>query len=143
MAWISVLVLVLILLVAPIVFAGGFGGVTLDGLLHVNTFEDTTFFHCVVRLGMELAWSFQGLAIVLLIVTTTSESFDCVDLMIVVTGSFTPEFITVVSVPVPSFSEVPIIVAARSVTVKLPAVVLIVVLSGRLVVLLTSSEVFV
>ena len=137
------MVLVLILLVAPIVFAGGFGGVTLDGLLHVNTFEDTTFFHCVVRLGMELAWSFQGLAIVLLIVTTTSESFDCVDLMIVVTGSFTPEFITVVSVPVPSFSEVPIIVAARSVTVKLPAVVLIVVLSGRLVVLLTSSEVFV
>jgi hypothetical protein len=142
MARIPVLVLVLVLLVVPIAFAGGFGGVTLDGLLHVNTFEDTTFFHCVVGLRMELAWSFQGFVVVLLIVATTSESFDRVDLMIVVTGSFTPEFITVVTTPISSFLEVPIIIVARSATVKPPAVVAIVVSPGRVVILLTSSDVF-
>ena len=112
------------------------------GLLCVNDFKDTTFFHCVVRLGVELTWSFQGFIVVLLIVTMTSESLDRVDLMIVVMGSFTPKFIMVVAAPVPSFSEVAIIIAVRTAIVKLPEVVAIVVSLRRLVVLLTPSNVF-
>ena len=62
--------------------------------------------------------------------------------MVVVTGPFTPEFITVVTAPVPPLSEVPIIVAARIAAVKPPAAVTIIISSGRLVILLTSSDVF-
>ena len=91
---------------------------------------------------MELAWSFQGFVVVLLIVATTSESFDCVDLTVIVTGSFTPEFITVAAAPVPPFSEVPIIIAVGIVTVKQPTIVTIIILLGRLVVLLASSDIF-
>jgi hypothetical protein len=112
------------------------------GLLCVNAFEDTTFFYCVVGLGVELSWSFQGFIVVHLIVTMTSESLDHVELMIVVMGSFTPKFITVVAAPIPSFSEVAIINAVRTTTVKSPAVVTIAVSLRRLVVLLTPSNVF-
>ena len=91
---------------------------------------------------MELAWFFQGFVIVLLIVVSTSESFDRVDIMVVVTGSFTPKFITVVAAPVPPFSEVPIIVVARIATVKPLMIITIFILSGRLVVLLASSDIF-
>ena len=91
---------------------------------------------------MELAWSFQGFVVVLLIVVMTSESFDRVDLLVIVTRSLTPEFITVVAAPVPPLSEVSIVVASRIVTVKPSVVVAIAISSGRLVVLLTSSDVF-
>jgi hypothetical protein len=57
-ARILVLVLVFILAVAPIVLARGFSGITLGSQLCVDAFEDTTFFHCVVGFGMELAWTF-------------------------------------------------------------------------------------
>jgi len=53
-AWILVLVLILVLSIAPIVLARRFCGVSLDGLLCVDAFEDTTFFHCVIGLGVEL-----------------------------------------------------------------------------------------
>ena len=141
-AWIPVLVFILVLLVTPVVFAHGFSGVTLDGPLRVNTLGDTTFFHCVVGFGMELAWSFQGYVVVLLIVVTTSESFDHFDLMVIVTGSFTPEFIMVVVAPIPPLSEVPIVVVSRIATVRPPTVVAVVISLERLVTLLTSSDVF-
>ena len=53
--WISVLVFVLVLLVAPVALPRCFRGVTLSGLLCVDAFEDTTFLHCVFGLGMKLA----------------------------------------------------------------------------------------
>ena len=55
MARVSVLVVVLILLVAPVVFPCSFGGVALNDLLRVDALEDTTFLHRVVGLGMKLA----------------------------------------------------------------------------------------
>jgi hypothetical protein len=56
--WISVLVFVLILLVAPIVLPYSFGSVALSGLLCVDAPKDTKFFHHVVRFEMKLAQPF-------------------------------------------------------------------------------------
>ena len=66
MPWAPVLVIVFILLVAPVMFLGSFGDVALSSPLRVDALEDTTFFHRVVRLGMKLARSFQGLVVVFL-----------------------------------------------------------------------------
>ena len=55
MSWVPILVVVFVLLVAPIVFPGSFGGVSLSGPLRVDALEDAAFFHHVVRLGMKLA----------------------------------------------------------------------------------------
>jgi len=141
-ARILVLVLIFVLTVAPIVLAYGFRGIALGGLLCVVAFEDTTLFRCVVGFGMELAWTFYGFVVVLLIVTTTSESLDCVDFMVVVTMSFTPEFIMVVAAPVTSFFEVPIIIMARIAIIKPSTVVAIIISSGSVIVLLAPSDVF-
>jgi hypothetical protein len=72
----------------------------------------------------------------------TSELFDCVDFMVVVTRSFTLEFIKVVAAPVTSFSEVPIIIMLRIVIVKPSTVVAIIVSSGKVVALLAPCDVF-
>ena len=66
-AWISILVFVIVLLVAPIMLPHYFSGVTLNGLLCVDAFEDTAFLHCVVGLGMKLAWLLQGFIVVFLL----------------------------------------------------------------------------
>ena len=83
---------------------------------------------------MKLASSFQGFIVVFLIVTATSKPLDRVDLMVIVTRSFTFEFITVVVAPIPSFSVVSIVVASRIAAVKPAAVVVSIVSSRRLVV---------
>jgi hypothetical protein len=142
MAWISVLVLVLVLLVAPVVLSCCFSGVTLNGLLCVNAFEDTAFLHCVVGIRVKLARPLQGFIVVFLIIASTGEPLDCVDFMVVVTRSFTPEIVTVVVAPIPPFSVVMIIVAPKVAVVKTFAVVLGVISSRRLLVLLGSFDIF-
>ena len=62
--------------------------------------------------------------------------FDCVHLVIVVARSFAPEIIAVVAAPIPPFS---VVVAPKASVVEMSAVV---VLSGRLLVLLGSPNVF-
>ena len=49
-ARISVLVVILVLLVAPVAFSCCFSGVTLNSLLCIDALEDTTFLHRVVGL---------------------------------------------------------------------------------------------
>ena len=142
MAWISVLVFVLVLLVAPIALSHCFSGVTLNSLLCIDALEDMTFLHCVVGLRVKLAWPLQGFVVVFLIITPTSEMLDCVDFMVVVTRSFTLEIVMVVATPVPPFSVVAIIVAPKAADVETFAVVSVVVPSRRLLVLLGSSDVF-
>ena len=95
------MVFVLVLLVAPVVLPHCFSGVTLNGLLRVDAFEDTTFLHCVVGLGMKLAWPLQRFVVVFLIITSLGKPFDCVDFVVVVMRSFTSEIDTVVTAPVP------------------------------------------
>ena len=73
---------------------------------------------------------------------STSKLLDCVDFMVVVTRSFTPEIITVVVAPVPPFSMVTVIGALKAMVIETSAVVSGVVPSRRLFVLLGSSDVF-
>ena len=141
-AWVSVLVFVLILLVAPVALPRCFSGVALDSLLCVDALEDTTFLYCVVGLGMKLAWLLQGFVVLFLIITSTSEPLDYVDFMVIVTRSFTLEIIMVVMTPVPPFSMVAIVVMPKAAVVETSAVVSVVVSSRRLLVLLGSSDIF-
>ena len=136
MPWVSVLVFVLVFLAVPVVLPRSFGGVTLSGLLRVDALEDTTFFYRVVRFGMKLARPFQGFAVIFLIISSTGGTLDCIHLMVVVARSFAPEVIAVVAAPIPPFS---VVVAPKASVVETSAVV---VLSGRLLVLLGSPDVF-
>ena len=142
MAWISVLVFVLVLLVAPVALPRCFSGVTLNGLLCVDAFEDTTFLYCVVGLRMKLAWPLQGFIVVFLIIASTGELLDCVDFVVIVVRSFTPKIIIVVAAPIPPFSMVAIIIAPKAAVVEMSTVVSGVISLWRLLVLLGSSNVF-
>jgi len=141
-AWISVLVFVLVLLVAPVALPRCFSGVTLNGLLCVDAFEDTTFLYCVVGLRMKLAWPLQGFIVVFLIIASTGELLDCVDFVVIVVRSFTPKIIIVVAAPIPPFSMVAIIIAPKAAVVEMSTVVSGVISLWRLLVLLGSSNVF-
>jgi len=90
----------------------------------------------MVRLEMELAWPFQCLVVVFLVVPSSIGTFDCVHLMIVVARSLASEIITVVATPVPTFSVVTVIVVAWISVIKTTTAI---VSSGRL---LGSSHVF-
>jgi len=136
MSWVPVLVIILIFLVVSVMFPSSFGGISLSVPLCIDVFEDATFFHRVVRLGMKLAWSFQGLVVVFLIISLPVGALDCVHLVIVVTRSLASEVIAVVMGPIPSFSVVAVIVSLRVLVVKTTTAV---VPSGRL---LDSSDVF-
>ena len=113
MSWVSVLVVVFILLIASVMFPSSFGDVSLSSTLCIDALKDATFFHRVVRLGMKLAWSFQGLVVVFLIVSSPVGALDCVHLVIIVTRSLASEVIVVVTTPIPSFSVVAVIAAPR------------------------------
>jgi hypothetical protein len=141
-AWISVLVFVLVLLVAPVALPRCFSGVTLNGLLCVDAFEDTTFLYCVVGLRMKLAWPLQGFIVVFLIIASTGKLLDCVDFVVIVVRSFTPKIIIVVAAPIPPFSMVAIIIAPKAAVVEMSTVVSGVISLWRLLVLLGSSNVF-
>ena len=135
MPWVPVLVVVFILLVVSVMFPGSFGDVALSSLLCVDALEDTTFFHRVVTLGVKLAWSFQGLVVVFLIVLSSVGTLDCIHLVIVVARSLSSKVIAVVVAPIPPFSVVAVITTSRVSVVKMSTAV---VPSGRL---LGSSDV--
>ena len=75
-AWVSVLVLVFILAVAPIMVAYSLRSVILDDLLHVDVLEVVAVLHCVIGPRMEVAWTLQGLVVVILVVMMTCEPVD-------------------------------------------------------------------
>ena len=136
MPWVPILVVVFVFMTASIMFPSFVGGVTLSSPLCIDVFEDTTFFHHVVRLGMELAWSFQRLVVVFLIVPPSIGTLDCIYLIIVVARPLASEIVTVVATPIPPFSVVTVISTARVPDIETSTVV---VSSGRL---LGSSNIF-
>jgi len=117
-------------------FSNFLGGIPIGSLLCVDAFEDTAFFHRMVRLGMELARSFQRLVVVFLVVPPSIGALDCVYLVIVVVRSLAFEIVTIITAPVPPFSVVAVVAKAG-----IPGVVTstAVISSGRL---LRSSYVF-
>jgi hypothetical protein len=90
----------------------------------------------MVRLGMELAWSFQCLVVVFLVVSPSIGALDCIYLVIVVARSLASEINTIVTTPVPPFSAVAVVATAGIPVVETPTAV---VSSGML---LGSSYVF-
>jgi len=85
---------------------------------------------------MELAWSFQHLVVVFLVVSPSIGTLDCVHLVVVVARSLACEIIAIVTTPVPPFSVVAVVTAAGIPVVETPTAV---VASGRL---LSSSYIF-
>jgi len=110
-----------------------FGGISLSSPLCIDVFEDATFFHRVVRLGMELA---RGLVVVFLIVSSPIGALDCVHLVVVVVRSLAPKVIAVVATPIPSFLVVAVIASPRVAVIETSTAVIPL---GRL---LDSSDVF-
>ena len=135
-SWVPILIVVFVFLTVSILFPVFLGGIPLSGPLCVDAFEDTTFFHRVVGLGMELARSSQHLVIVFLVISTSVGTLDCVHLVVVVTRSLASKIVTVVTTPVPPLSVVAVVTAARIPIVEAPTIV---VSSGRLV---GSSHIF-
>jgi len=129
-SWVPILVVVFVFVTMSVLFPVFLGGIPLSSPLCVDAFEDTTFFHRVIGLGMELAWSFQRLAVVFLVVSPPIGALDCVHLVVKVTRSLAPEIVAVVTSPVPSFSVVAVVTAARVPVVEASTTV---VSSGRLV----------
>jgi len=134
--WVPILVIVFVFLTASVLFPIFLGGISLSSPLCVDAFEDTTFFHRVVGLGMELARSFQRLVVVFLVVSSSIGTLDCVHLVIVVARSLASEIVTIFTTHVPPFSVFAVVTAVGILVVKTPMAV---VSSGRL---LGSSYIF-
>jgi len=135
-SWVPILVIVFVFLTASVLFPVFLGGISLSGPLCVDAFEDTTFFHRVVGLGLELARSFQRLVVVFLVVSSSIGMLDCVYLVIIVARSLSSKIVTIITTPVPPFSVVAVVAAAGISVIEMPTAVI---LSGRL---LGSSYVF-
>ena len=135
-SWVSILVVIVVFVTMSVLFSIFLGGIPLSSPLHVDAFEDTTFFDRVIGLGMELAWSFQHLIVVFLVVSPPIGALDCVHLVVVVTRSLAPEIIAIVTSPVPTFSVVTVVTAARVPVVEASTAVIS---SGRLV---AASRIF-
>ena len=103
-SWVPILVVVLVFVTTPILLPVFLGGIILSGPLCVDAFEDTTFFHHVIGLGMELAWFFQCLVVVFLVVPPPVGALDRIHLVVMVTWTLAPEVIVIVTPPVPTFS---------------------------------------
>jgi len=130
------MVIVFVFLTASVLFPIFLGGISLSGPLCVDAFKDTTFFHRVVGLGMELARSFQYLVVVFQVVSSSVGTLDCVHLVIVVARSLGSEIVMIFTTPVPPFSVVAVVAAAGIPVVETPTAVL----SSRR--LLSSSYIF-
>jgi len=108
-SWVPILVLVFVFVIAPVLLPVFLGGIILSSPPRVDAFEDTTFFHCVVRLGVELARSLQRLVIIFLVVPPSVGALDCIHLVVVIARAPAPEIITIVTPPIPTFSMVAVV----------------------------------
>jgi len=135
-SWVPILVVVFVFVTMSVLFPIFLGGIPLSSLLCVDAFEDATFFHRVIGLRMELAWPFQRLVIVFLVVSSPIGALDYVHLVVVVTRSLALEIVAVVTSPVSTFSVVAVATAVRVPVVEASTTV---VLSRRLV---SASRIF-
>jgi len=133
---VPILVVILVFVTVSILFPVFLDGISLSGLLCVDAFEDMAFFHRVDGLGMELAWSFQRLVVIFLVISPSIGMLDCVYLMVAVARSLASEITAVVATPVPPFSVVAVVAAARIPVIEASMTIIS---SGKLV---SSSHIF-
>ena len=112
-SWVPILVVVFVFVTTSVLLPIFLGGIVLSSPLCVDAFEDTTFFHRVIGLGMELAWSLQRLVVDFLVISPPIGALDCIDLVVMVSRSLAPEIVTIVTLSVPTFSVVAVVGATR------------------------------
>jgi len=124
------LLVVFVFVTAPVLLPVVLGRIVLSSPPCVDAFEDTTFFHRVIGLGVELARSLQRLFVVFLVVPPPIRALDRIHLVIVVARALAPEVITIVTPPIPTFSVVAVV---RAMMVPVVKTTMTVVLSRGLV----------
>ena len=75
----------------------------------------------VIRLGVELARSLQRLVVIFLVVPSPVGTLDRIHLVVVVARALTPEVITIVTPPIPTFS---VVVVARALAPEVITIVM-------------------
>ena len=117
-SWVPILVVVFVFMTVPILLPVILGRIVLSSLPCVDAFEDTTFFHRVIGLGVELARSLQRLVVVFLVVPPPIGALDRIHLVIVVVRVLAPKVITIITPPIPTFSVVTVVRATIVPVVK-------------------------
>ena len=117
-SWVPILVVVFVFVTTPVLFPIFLGRIVLSSALRVDAFEDTTFFHHVIGLGVELARSFQCLVVIFLVVSPPIGALDRIHLVVMVTRALAPEVIAIVMPPIPTFSMVVVVSATMVPVVK-------------------------
>jgi hypothetical protein len=98
-------------------------------LLGIDVLEEETIPHGVIGFGMKLAWTLQGLVVVILVVVVTTWLLNRVDFMIVLTGTLASIGVAAVTPRITVVSVVVIVIAPITmVVVVVPTTVIIVVI---------------
>jgi len=108
-SWVPILVVVFVFVTTPVLLPVFLGRIVLSSPLRVDAFKDTTFFHRVIRLGVELARSLQHFVVIFLVVSPPIGALDRIHLVVVVARALAPEVIAVVTLPIPTFSMVTVV----------------------------------
>jgi len=108
-SWVPILVVVFVFVTMPVLLPVFLGRIVLSSPLRVDAFEDTTFFHHVIGLGVELARSLQRLVVIFLVVSPPIGALDRINLVVVVMRAHAPEVIAIVTPPIPTFSMVAVV----------------------------------
>ena len=122
-SWVPILVVVFVFVTTAVLLPVFLGRNVLSSPLHVDAFEDMTFFHCVIGLGVELARSLQHLVVIFLVVSPPMGALDRIHLVVVVARALAPKVIAIVTPPIPTFSMVAVVGAMMVPVVKMTTTV--------------------
>jgi hypothetical protein len=117
-------VIIIVVTVTPRSIINGFWNIVISKLLGVDVPKETTVLHGVIGLGMDLAGTFQGLIIILLIVLVTTWLLNRVNFVIVLTRTLASEGVAAVMPPITVVWEVAVVVVP--ITIVLTMVVAVV-----------------
>jgi hypothetical protein len=104
-------VIIIVVTVTPRSIINGFWSIVVSKLLGVDVPEEATVLHGVIGLGMDLAWTLQGLIVVLLIVSVTTWLLNRVNFMIVLSRTLASEDVAAVMPPITVVWEVAVVIA--------------------------------
>ena len=129
-SWVPILDVVFVFVTAPVLLSVFLGRIVLSSPPRVDAFEDTAFFHHVIGLGVKLARSLQRLVVIFLVVPLPIGELDHIHLVVVVVTALAPEVVSIITLPIPTFSMVAVVRATMVPIVKTTTTI---VPSGRLV----------
>jgi hypothetical protein len=110
-------VIIIVVTVTPRSIINGFWNIVISKLLGVDVPKETTVLHGVIGLGMDLAGTFQGLIIILLIVLGTTWLLNRVNFVIVLTRTLASEGVAAVMPPITVVWEVAVVVVEISLVI--------------------------